>query len=321
MYIPLDVNVMDTLNQYVIQRITENHIGHIVSLYQAAFKRKVTEDFIRKKFDTSSFGVKNIGFIALTKEGHPAAFYGVLPCSFILHGKEVLAAQSGDTMTHPEHQRKGLFMELSSRTFALAKENGIRFLFGFPNQHSLPGSRKLNWQYLPDTLQCFQLDVPTLGVARFVRKTKYLMPLYEKYAVKIMNPNLAGAETQVLPPSGSGVNRNTAFVRYKAYHKSYHLSMDKESVWCKIDGELKIGFVSFAGDMPDATFLKKIKRMGALLGCRRVLFMTSKGSSLYDFLVQYLKPANGFPVAIYPLQDGEMHLDDLKFEYCDLDIF
>src|SRR6185295_4439504 len=81
----------------------------------------------------------------------PAAFYGVFPVLVLISGKEVLAAQSGDTMTHRDHQKKGLFIKLAQRTFETCREKGIELVFGLPNSNSYHGfTKKLNWQHKDD---------------------------------------------------------------------------------------------------------------------------------------------------------------------------
>lgn len=55
------------------------------------------------------------------------------------------------TMVAESHRKFGLFTQLAQANYALAKDLGVDFVFGFPNSQSTPGFRKrLNWQ-LPES--------------------------------------------------------------------------------------------------------------------------------------------------------------------------
>src|SRR4030095_10457568 len=133
--------------EYTFERISASRLYDIKLLYLDSFGEDVSMDFVEKKYDTSAFGVRDIGYIAYDNVGIPAAYYGVFPCRALVRGNVYLTAQSGDTMTHPNHRGKGLFVKLAKMTYELAKENGIKFVFGFPNDNSLPGFvKKLGWK-------------------------------------------------------------------------------------------------------------------------------------------------------------------------------
>lgn len=60
------------------------------------------------------------------------------------------AAEIGDTFTHPDYQRKGIFSTLVKSVRADALDNDIEFIYGTPNQNSLPGyEKKLNFPQIP----------------------------------------------------------------------------------------------------------------------------------------------------------------------------
>jgi GNAT superfamily N-acetyltransferase len=50
-----------------------------------------------------------------------------------------------DTVTHPDHQGKGIFSTLTRKIVNRAQEQGINFIFNTPNPMSLPGYLKLGW--------------------------------------------------------------------------------------------------------------------------------------------------------------------------------
>jgi len=62
------------------------------------------------------------------------------------NGRFYKALRAVDTVTHPDHQRKGIFSKLTSTALEKAKEEGIDFLYNTPNQNSMPGYLKMGWQ-------------------------------------------------------------------------------------------------------------------------------------------------------------------------------
>jgi hypothetical protein len=60
----------------------------------------------------------------------------------LVNGQEVLGAESGDTFTHPDFQRRGIFARLLTAAIESSYERGIRFVYGFPNLQSLPAAVK-----------------------------------------------------------------------------------------------------------------------------------------------------------------------------------
>ncbi len=62
-------------------------------------------------------------------------------------GDQVFSAfRAVDTATHPEHQGKGVFKELTLNAIEIAKAQGDDFIFNTPNSQSLPGYLKMGWE-------------------------------------------------------------------------------------------------------------------------------------------------------------------------------
>ena len=97
---------MENLQEYNYLKLDETKIKDLIFLYQLCFGFKPSEDELVSKHLNCNGEHKFIGFIAYTKENTPAAYYGVFPQIVKYENKDYLLAQSGDTMTHPEHQKK-----------------------------------------------------------------------------------------------------------------------------------------------------------------------------------------------------------------------
>jgi GNAT superfamily N-acetyltransferase len=56
------------------------------------------------------------------------------------------AARPVDTVTHPDHRRRGISRRLAEAALAELPGRGVSFLFNTPNEQSGPGYRSLNWR-------------------------------------------------------------------------------------------------------------------------------------------------------------------------------
>ena len=305
---------------YQIERLSAQHIPHLVSLYHKVFDRLVSNAFFLKKYDTKAVGVSYVGFIAIAPTGIVAAYYGVIPCNFRLNGKTVVAAQSADTMTHPDFRKKGLFQMLAKRTYDLARQLNIQFIFGFPNQDSYPGFVKLGWKFLPDHLQVFSMKTGAVAYAKIVRRFPFLYRLYNFTLLRIL------ASTRVTPSffddNGSdGVKHDDTFCSYKTYFDTYIVFVNGAYAWIRADGVLRVGAVKGVDKSNSAHFLERVRSLAAKMGCSEVTFITSKHSTLYNVIAGSLTPRDAFPIGFLPLQDDRLSLDKASFHYCDIDIF
>lgn len=58
---------------------------------------------------------------------------------------EVGAGQTTDAATHPDFRGRGLFSLLTRKVLSEARNQGVAFIFSFPNQRSLPENRRQGW--------------------------------------------------------------------------------------------------------------------------------------------------------------------------------
>src|SRR5665648_634488 len=105
------------MDEYVFKRLDEDSYHCLQELYLKSFDLKETLSFIRNKYETAYTGAKDIGYIAFDQLDSPAAYYGVFPMILTTGGKDILVAQSGDTMTAPDHRGKGLFVKLAQQAY------------------------------------------------------------------------------------------------------------------------------------------------------------------------------------------------------------
>jgi hypothetical protein len=80
-------------------------------------------------------------------EGTIAGFYGMIPQRFRVGDSLLRFYQSMDTMTHPDYQRRGLFVRLAEATYQqIEATEGALHAIGIPGPTSYPGFvGKLGW--------------------------------------------------------------------------------------------------------------------------------------------------------------------------------
>jgi len=305
--------------EYSIERLSEAHIPALASLYNLCFRKNISPGWFRQKYDTENLGVKYIGFLALD-QNKVAAFYGVIPWLVILEGQEILAAQSADTMTHPDHRNKGLFVTLARKTYDLAKNSNIRFLFGFPNQHSQPGAVKLGWDFSLPPMKLFQLTFRSLPYARLIFRSKLLSQVYLNVIRLMLGSDRANAHG-IFSEQHNGPKHDATFIAYKKYSPAFFITINQTDIWVRLDGDMKIGLITIPPHSDPHPLLKKLQTLATVLGCSRVVFITSHNTGLYKSLSPHIQPVDAFPTGIYKLTEERLPYELISFEYCDLDIF
>ncbi|MGH2951358.1 MAG: hypothetical protein ACRDKX_04865 [Solirubrobacterales bacterium] len=125
-----------------------DHVERFVPLMREAFDIPVAERHFAWKHLENPAGPA-VGFEAIGPDG-PAAFYGVIPETYLVRGQRTRVYQTADIMIHPRYRGSGLYMVLSNRTYdhLLAEEGGYT-LVAFPNEKLLSvATRRLGWSLL-----------------------------------------------------------------------------------------------------------------------------------------------------------------------------
>ena len=98
-----------------------------------------------------------IGYVNLFKDDTKIiATTSITPKSLLLNQCLISSGEIGDTYTDSNYQGRGLFSKLINFSREKANKNGIKFIYGTPNNQSLPGYRKrANF----DTINAFNIRV------------------------------------------------------------------------------------------------------------------------------------------------------------------
>lgn len=308
--------------EYIFERVSAKHYKDLVYLFQQSFNEKIEIGYYESKFNTAYTGFTHLGYVAYAPDKTIAAFYGVFPYPINHNGKIIVAGQSGDTMTHPNHTGKGLFTILAKMTYDLCKEEGIAFIFGFPNQNSYPGFvRKLNWIH-KENIQQYDWRILTLPLAGLAKKFSFLQSFYEWYVRNFITfffqksenfPNSSCANEKLF------VEHSEPFIEYKKFYGSRLIKVDGIRMWVNIKGALLVGDIEISNHKLD-NVLSALKKVAFYLGCSKIVFMASPDTALDIFLRTNLSPKEGLPIGYLDLSSG-IDLSLLKFCYADFDTF
>ncbi len=102
--------------------------------------RSIEKDYYKWKIINNPY---QRGFIYLEQKGSKVAGSATItPKKITVLGKKFLGAEIGDTFTHPDCRRQGVFSRGVTKCTEQAISNGINIIYGTPNPLSLAGYQK-----------------------------------------------------------------------------------------------------------------------------------------------------------------------------------
>ena len=308
--------------EYRIDRLNEKNLKDLAILHSEVYGTPVDENYFLKKYDTSYTGLENVGYMAYNMDEKPVAYYGVIPCFIQYKGEVMLAAQSADTMTHPNHRFKGMFVELSNKTFDLCRHLRIRLVFGFPNQNSYHGAvNKLGWK-MTETMACFVIHVKSLPLEAVARKMR-LFKLYSRYTQFVLKKNLLslhGTANSVIADGFAGVYRNEEYFAYKTYSPSRIVRTGNAKAWISNRPGIFIGDMENVDETNFKAVIYKLKRIARKLGVRQIQFHCSPGTTLHRLFSEKFEATPSYPVLFQDF-GSSIPPEKIKFTFADIDIF
>jgi len=311
-------------SEYYAERMNDDKIIDFISIYREAFNREIAIDVQKKKFKTSSFsGLENIGYVVYHLSGEPVTFYGVYPIIASLNEKKVLIAQSGDTMTKPDHIGLGLIISAAEMTYDLSRKSAINGIFGFPSPSSYPVfKRKLNWKFV-DALRKYKFFVPTLPLAVFAPKSKFFNGIYLGWVRMMLSFYKKSDlfESSVIANGQDGIFRDKDFWNYKMSSKNnFAIRIGSTNLVFKTNGLLSIGDISIDRQSAIKPILRKLRWLSFLTFNSGIVFYVSPGTVLDEKLSGLKRSSKGLPIGFLNLND-KIDLAALKFTYFDFDTF
>ena len=311
--------------EYTFFKLEKEHYSKIQDLYKRSFGMNKTFEEIEKKYNTDSWGYRNLGFLAKDEKDDNAAYYGAFPIKMIIDGKEVLVAQSGDTMTAPEHQKKGLFVELAKKTYELAKNEGFAFVFGWPNENSYPGfKKKLDWVFTGN-MKDFKFRNKTIPFCELSSKYKTIENLYYLYIKSVLNKYLIKTEKineinfYSEQPYGY-IKKDLNFFSYKNSPKSFLINYYGFILFIKVDTHLYIGEIKQFENNKINEFVKVLKKLSKLVFAKQTIISLSENHWLFSQLNNKFEYQEGLPIG-YSIYNDSFDLKKIIYTRADFDTF
>jgi len=308
--------------EYRVDRLNHNNLKDLAILHSEVYGTAVDESYFVKKYDTSYTGLNNVGYLAYNPEGRAVAYYGVIPCLIRYKDEVMLAAQSADTMTHPQHRYKGMFVDLSNRVFELCRQLNIRLVFGFPNQNSYHGAvNKLGWK-MTETMSCFIIPVKTLPLESVARKMR-LSKIYKQYTRFVLKKRLLalqGTNNSVIADGFAGVLRNEEYFAYKTYSPTRMLKIGDAQVWISNRPGMLIGDMENVDEKNFDVVINRLKGIARSLGMRQIQFHCSPGTNLHRLFSQRFGTTPSYP-ELFQDFGSPIPPEKIKFTFADIDIF
>ena len=307
------------MSEYEFIQISESLIDDFLDLQAIVTGNRANRETIQNRFDTGVFGASYVGYLAYDSSGSPAAYYGVFPITLSVSGQHVLGAQSGSTMTHPDHQKRGLFVAAAQKTYELAQEQGVKIVFGFPNRNSFPGfSKKLGWSFVDDFYD-FVIPTNRLPIGALANRIIGRNPFLKHIERHSVASKLVRAADMLM---SDGVLKDENFLTYKLQDKSCHLlEIDGFVLLAKITaGTFRLGEVGHFDieRLPD--FIAALEHLARKSFCHRIQVTVSSQHWLFDYLSMHNKPSVSLPIGGLVLGD-DLDMKRMSFCWADADTF
>ncbi len=314
---------------YIIERISEKNFNAFLEIFEASFGKPADKKIFQNKFNTSYTGTSNLGFIAFDEITHaPAAFYGVFPTLVMHQGKVIRAAQSGDTATHPDHRKKGLFNLLHTHTIDLCKSENICFVYGFPNENSYPGFLKFGWSHTQNSINSYWLNRISLPkkIFRKLAASKFdlrKLQILESIEVDKIRFNKIDISNSLVTGAGNTyIERNPNYLNYKTNLGSKVIELNSGFAWITYrDNELRVGDLF---GMNLEKLLDEISELCLDCGFDLLSIKSSHQDLFKKFEIKYpvYKKEVGIPLIIKKVLSGfELNDENLAYTGGDYDTF
>jgi hypothetical protein len=307
---------------YSSEKISEKNLTQLVWLFNQEHGGKFSLDYFKCKFNTEWTRKKYIGFFAKDADNQVAAFYGGFPCQMKINDQIKLVLQSGDTITHANHRKKGLFVRLAMETYDYAIIEDFDYVFGFPNKNSEYGFfQKLGWKKLGN-FKNFTFKFSNFNLFGLCHKFLFLKPFYDVFWKKQLAKYSISLEEALenYNQKYNGVLKDFNFLSYKLqYGNSSLVKIENNIFWIKKDNGIHLGELFISNE--EVEFNNYLKPLAKAFKVRQIHFSCSENHSYYNLLMNSECIKNiGNIIGIRGLKNKEIPMD-LSFVSGDSDDF
>ncbi len=308
------------MGSYLNRLVELNDIPELNSIIRSAFGVNVDPEILKKKY-FHKYQKKDLSFISFSEERTGASFYGMIYMKATYNGDVFPIGQSCDSMTHKSHGGKGLFVNLANEAYKNAKEKGIEYIFGFPNETIYPlRTKKLNWLHY-ENINVFQVKISTFPFAKLAKKLPFFRPLYLAYVNRIVSIHKSHEpffRNSVLAKNVGGILHDADYFEYKSSKDKFVIKIGNIHLWIKIDGYMWIGDFEKTNKEEFNQVFNKLKNIASRIGCSSIVFRFQEGTSNSELLKHFLDVDHTMPLGYIHLT--EKHKNKIfKFSGADFD--
>lgn len=162
------------MSELTVRRYVPGDEQQINHLHNAVFGTERSLEVWRWKYEHSPRGQIKLIYV-MEDADHVVGHYGNLTLDAVYQGEVLFAAQPTDIAIQAEYRGRGLIAPLFRTQPPLARAEGVRFGFGFPNELHYPvGKEVLGYRDVGEVLLMRRYLNPGLFLARLVRIPRIL---------------------------------------------------------------------------------------------------------------------------------------------------
>jgi hypothetical protein len=305
--------------KYQYYRFEEKHIKDAQFIFWKSFKYKVSEEFIKNKYNTSHIDVASICTIAFDKQ-KPIAFYGAIPQEFTNTKQSLLVAHTCDSYTLPQYQKQGLHYNLAKSSYDIMVKYDIKMAYAYHSDNTYYSTKRLNWKN-HQNLNRFHIKINNLPVSKVLNKLGFNNLILSK-AKQIFEPFLIS--TYPNPFSKTDLfhqNYNQEFYNYKdSFNPHFLIQLNNCTFYLKINSIVNVGYFDFDTEENLKTAVTSLKELTAKIGLNEILFQTDKNSTQFSVLEKFETPLPSWLIGYIPFEEY-LNLNSFGFNFADLDTF
>jgi GNAT superfamily N-acetyltransferase len=306
---------------YRIERLSDERLPDVQRLLAEVLHKKVTQDYLKIKYDTRYLGVQYLSAIAYDGDV-PIAFYGTVPQPFTHpSGAKMIGCHGVDSMTLDSYQRRGLHQKLALTTYAWMRAEGVSVVFAFHSENTYHSCKKLDWKEW-GRLRGYWVKGAALPLAKVWRR----LPILNDMHVSRVNKALRkfAIDPQAFTNSnmhlGWAVEYSPAFFASKRFHRQYLIALAGVKFWLSIDAVVRVGDAHFEDVDHFWRGVTALQSLCRRLGYGQILFQTYPGSAIDLALASKLDGFESWIAGYLDLAPG-LDFEEYRPAYADQDSF
>ncbi|HAH38893.1 MAG TPA: hypothetical protein DEQ87_05275 [Algoriphagus sp.] len=185
----------------IIRKAEEKDVGSIIQLLRSSLGESLLPksiEFWRWKHLDNPFGPSPV--LLAEENGELAGVRAFLKWEFSQGSEIYKCGRAVDTAVHPNHQKKGIFTQLTQSLLDQVKQENYDLIFNTPNTKSLPGYLKMGWKKwgrLPLKIQ-FYISFRPSDIPRNNFEWDAAAPLIQEFEA-IPNPKIDLIQSRLKP--------------------------------------------------------------------------------------------------------------------------